>query len=108
MKLKHWAYTIPLRLRSLFHRNRLVADLDEELRDHIDRQIEYNLTHGMREEEARLAALRAFGNPTLEREKPSLHGDGTISISSYATCALAYARCFGRQALLRLQFLSWR
>jgi hypothetical protein len=42
MRLEHWVYTIPLRLRSLFHRNRFTAELDEELRDHIDRQIEYN------------------------------------------------------------------
>ena len=36
MRLEHWVYTIPLRLRSLFRRNRLEAELDEELRDHID------------------------------------------------------------------------
>ena len=43
MRLEHWVYTIPLRLRSLFHRNRLSAELDEELRNHIDRQIADNL-----------------------------------------------------------------
>jgi hypothetical protein len=57
MRLEHWMYTIPLRLRSLFHRNRLEADLDEELRDHIDRQIDDNLARGMGAGEARLAAL---------------------------------------------------
>ena len=69
MRLEHWLYTIPLRLRSLFHRNRLEADLDEELRDHIDRQIEDNLARGMGAGEARLAALRAFGNPVALREQ---------------------------------------
>jgi len=68
MRLEHWVYTIPLRLRSLFHRNRLEADLDEELRDHIDRQIDDNLARGMGAEEARLAALRAFENPVALRE----------------------------------------
>jgi len=69
MRLEHWLYTIPLRLRSLFHRNRLEADLDEELRDHIDRQIDDNLARGMGAGEARLAALRAFGNPVALREQ---------------------------------------
>jgi len=31
MRIEHWVYTIPLRLRPLFHRNRLDAELDEEL-----------------------------------------------------------------------------
>src|SRR5271170_6481663 len=51
MRFEHWVYTIPLRLRSLFRRNHLSADLDEELRDHIDRQIEDNLARGMSPEE---------------------------------------------------------
>ena len=69
MRFEHWVHTIPLQLRSLFHRSRLVADLDEELRDHIHRQIEHNLIRGMSQAEARLAALRTFGNPALQREK---------------------------------------
>ena len=68
MRLENWIYTIPLRLRSLFDRNRQGADLDEELRDHIDRQIEDNMSRGLSREEARLAALRAFGNPAALRE----------------------------------------
>ncbi len=69
MRIEHWLYTIPLRLRSLLHRGRLDAELDEELRDHIDRQTEENLARGMDEEEARLVALRAFGNPLALREQ---------------------------------------
>jgi predicted permease len=69
MRLEHWVYTIPLRLRSLFHRNRVNAELDEELRNHIDRQIAENISRGMGAEEARLNALRAFGNPPLLRDK---------------------------------------
>jgi len=33
MRLEHWIQTIPLRLRSLFRRDRLDAELDEELRE---------------------------------------------------------------------------
>ncbi len=69
MRLEHWLYTIPLRVRSLFHRNRLNAELDEELRNHIDSQIADNLSRGMGPEEARLSALRTFGNPLLLRDK---------------------------------------
>lgn len=68
MRLEHWLYTIPLRVRSLFRRNRLNAELDEELRNHIDQQIEFNLSRGLGAEEARLTALRAFGNPLLLRD----------------------------------------
>ncbi len=45
------------------------ADLNEELRDHIDRQIEENLARGMGKEEARLAASRSFGNLISLREQ---------------------------------------
>src|ERR1700733_4361260 len=69
MRLQHWVYTMPLRLRSLVQRNRLDADLDEELRDHIDRQIDDNMARGMGAKDARLAALQAFGNPTALREQ---------------------------------------
>lgn len=68
MWLERWVSTIPLRLRLLLLRARLGKELDEELRDHIDRQIENNLAHGMSAEEARLAAMRAFGNATSLRE----------------------------------------
>jgi putative ABC transport system permease protein len=50
-----------LRVRSLFRAARLDAELDEELRYHLDRQIEMNRAAGMSADEARLAALRDFG-----------------------------------------------
>ena len=78
MRLEHWVYTIPLRVRSLFHRNRLNAELDEELRNHIDSQIADNLSRGMGAEEARLSALRGFGNPLLLRDKVPVINKGTI------------------------------
>ena len=69
MRLEHWIYTIPLRLRALFHRSRLDSELDEELRDHLDRQVEFNLAGGMSPDEARLAALRKLGNAALLRDQ---------------------------------------
>ena len=69
MRLEQWIYTIPLRLRALFQRNRLTAELDEEIRDHLDRQIEFNLAGGMSPEEARITALRKLGNAALLRDQ---------------------------------------
>src|SRR5262249_8629466 len=67
MRIKHWFYTVPLRLRSLFRRSQVEEELDEELRYHIERQIEEHLAKGMTPEEARYAALRAMGG--VERRK---------------------------------------
>ena len=69
MRFENWMYTIPLRVRSLIRRNRLDAELAEELRDHIERQVEQNVASGMNPEEARLAALREFGNPVALRDQ---------------------------------------
>ncbi|HEU0173938.1 MAG TPA: ABC transporter permease [Blastocatellia bacterium] len=69
MRLKHWIYTAPLRLRSLFRRDRVEQELDEELRYHIDRQIEENIAKGMTPEEARYAALRAMGGVEQRKEE---------------------------------------
>src|SRR5215475_3676429 len=67
MRIKHWFYTIPLRLRSIFRRSQVEQDLDEELRYHLDRQIEGNIAKGMTPEEAQYAALRTMGG--IERRK---------------------------------------
>ncbi|MCI0389066.1 MAG: ABC transporter permease [Acidobacteria bacterium] len=67
MRLKHWFYTVPLRLRSLFRRAQVEQELNEEIRYHIERQIEEHIAKGMTEEEARYAALRAMGG--LEQRK---------------------------------------
>jgi putative ABC transport system permease protein len=56
------------RCAALFRRGKLDADLDEELHAHIDLAIQENLQHGMSPEEARIAALRAFGGVTQTRE----------------------------------------
>ena len=69
MRLQHWFYTIPLRLRSLLRRDRVEQELDEELRYHLDQQIEENLSKGMAPDESRYAALRAMGG--IEQQKES-------------------------------------
>ena len=53
MSFEGWFYTLPLRLRSLFGRKQLDQELKDELRDHLEVQIEENLAKGMSPEEAR-------------------------------------------------------
>src|SRR5215475_6829300 len=69
MRIKHWFYTIPLRLRSIFRRSQVEQELDEELRYHIERQIEEHTAKGMTPEEARYAALRAMGGVEQRKEE---------------------------------------
>src|SRR5215813_8481266 len=69
MRLKHWFYTVPLRLRSLLRRAQVEQELDEELRYHIERQTEELIAKGMTEEEARYPALRAIGGVEQRKEE---------------------------------------
>src|SRR6478672_1269083 len=56
------------RLRDLFARRAGDAELAEEMRYHLEREIERNVAAGMPIEEARYAASRAFGNVTVATE----------------------------------------
>jgi putative ABC transport system permease protein len=49
------------RLRGLFFKQRVDRDLDDELRFHVEMQVEENLRAGMAPEKAHQAALREFG-----------------------------------------------
>src|SRR5262245_52630125 len=57
-----------LRLLSLLRRGRYEGEMEEEMRFHLEMQIEQNLTSGMAEEEAQYAARRQFGNQTWLKE----------------------------------------
>jgi hypothetical protein len=47
--------------RALFHKSKLDAQMDDEMRSHIEMQTQENIEAGMKLEEARYAALRQFG-----------------------------------------------
>jgi predicted permease len=66
-RLRH---IVRLRLRSLFAGDAADRELDEELRFHVDRQIEANVKGGMTPDQARTAALRAIGG--VERRKEEM------------------------------------
>jgi len=65
MRPKHWLYTIPLRLRSLFRWAKADQELDDELHDHLERAIDEYVAKGMAPEEARRRALL-----TIRRHPP--------------------------------------
>jgi putative ABC transport system permease protein len=44
-------------LRALFNKNRAEQEMDDELRFHLEKQTEQNITNGMNPHEARYAAL---------------------------------------------------
>jgi predicted permease len=67
MRPQHWIYTLPLRLRSLFHRQKADEELDEELCDHIALKTQHYISQGMTPQQARRAALLEMGG--LEKRK---------------------------------------
>jgi predicted permease len=67
MRGGHWSYTIPLRLRSLFRRQRVEDELDEELRFHIEQRLQEEIAKGRTPEEAHSIARRAMEG--LEQKK---------------------------------------
>ena len=69
MRIQHWYYALPLRLRSLFRRRHVEQDLDEELQYHLDRKIEEYLAKGLTPEQSRVAALRAMDGLTQRKEE---------------------------------------
>jgi macrolide transport system ATP-binding/permease protein len=64
-----WPETLRLRLRSLLFRKREGERLQAEMQFHLEALIAENIAAGMPAAEARYAALRAFGNPTVLRER---------------------------------------
>ncbi len=69
MRLEHWVYTIPLRVRSLFRRADVERELDEELRFHLDQRVAQETAAGKAPREARQAALRAMDGIEQRKEE---------------------------------------
>lgn len=68
MRLQHWLYTIPLRLRSLFRRSDIEHELEEEFQFHLANRIEQGIAKGETPEEARYSALRAMDGIEQRKE----------------------------------------
>src|SRR5436190_13207923 len=69
MRPEHWLFTIPLRLRSLFRWAQADQELDEELRDHLERKTEEYVAQGMTPEEAHRRARLDLGGIEQTKEK---------------------------------------
>src|SRR5438477_12386819 len=50
-------------------RKRMLEELDQDIRDHIERETQDNIERGMSPEEGRYAAIRKFGNVTRVKEE---------------------------------------
>jgi predicted permease len=70
MRMEHWWFTAPLRLKSILRRRRAESELDEELQFHLEHKIEEGIAEGLSPEEARYRALRAMGG--LEQQKEEM------------------------------------
>jgi macrolide transport system ATP-binding/permease protein len=63
-----WTQRARLKFQTLFHRQRFVDELDDEIQFHLDEQIAENIAAGMTPEQARYAAMCSFGNKTFLKE----------------------------------------
>src|SRR5262245_8710629 len=69
MSAERWLRIAVLRCRSLFQSGRVERELDEELRDHVERQTAAYIEAGMTPANARTAALRALGGFEARKEE---------------------------------------
>ncbi len=53
----------------MIRRKRMLADLEQDIRDHLERETQDNIDRGMSAEDARFAALRKFGNVARVKEQ---------------------------------------
>src|SRR5215472_16253391 len=72
-----WYYKLPLRMRSLFRKDKADLELSEELRFHLQSEIDENVARGMNAQEARRAALQALGG--VERVKEECREERKMS-----------------------------
>jgi predicted permease len=57
------------KIKALLGRSQPAGDLDEEIRAHLNMEVQENLEAGMSREEAHYAAKRKFGNVTIAQER---------------------------------------
>jgi ABC-type antimicrobial peptide transport system permease subunit len=69
MRFERWIYSIPLRLRSLFRRNAVERELDEEPQFHLEQKTQHYVADGLSAEEARRKALRDIDGLELRKEE---------------------------------------
>ena len=66
------------RVRTLVRRDTVAAEMEEELRDHLDESARLLMRRGMSPDEARVAARQALGNTTMLAEDARAARGGTL------------------------------
>jgi putative ABC transport system permease protein len=95
MRLRRLLSTLPLLLRSVFRRARVEQELDDEIRDHIDRRVAEDVARGVPREQARQAALRAFGG--IEQSKEACRDVRRVNVIEHTVQDVRFAfRHFAR------------
>ena len=84
-----WIRVFIHRLRGLFLKRKLEQELEEEIRAHLEMQIEDNLRQGMSPDEARYQAMRKFGG--VEQVKESYRDRRSLAVVDSALRDLRYA-----------------
>jgi predicted permease len=84
-----WLRIFIHRLRGLFLKRKMERDLEDEIRAHLEMQIDDNLRLGMSPEEARYEALRKFGG--VEQVKESYRDRRSLAVVDSALWDIRYA-----------------
>ena len=79
MPLDRWLYAWRARCRALFDRDRADRELDDELRDHVDRETAARCARGVPPAEARRQALAALGGLGSARDRVREVRFGTLA-----------------------------
>ncbi|MBV9497752.1 MAG: ABC transporter permease [Acidobacteriaceae bacterium] len=104
-----WSRKCRLRFQALFYRSRAESDLDDELRDYLDREIEREIAAGASPEEARrLARVSLNGTERLKEECRDARGvrwlENTSSDVRFAIRTLRKAPVFSVTVIAALAF----
>ena len=94
-----WRDRLRLGLRTLLFHRRESERLRAEMQLHLDGLTAENIAAGMSPDDARHAAMRAFGNATVVGEQTQAHGAGHGWSDWYRTSALPCDRSGARRAL---------
>ena len=91
-----WSDGLRERLVALFRKGKVERELDEELRFHVEQEIQQHVRAGVGAEEARRLALRDFGG--IERTKEAVRDERGVRMIQDALADVRYAlRGIGRQ-----------
>jgi len=99
-ELLRLSYMLRLRFRSLFRRNYVERELDEELRFHIEQRIEQEIARGLTPEAACSVAVRAMDG--IEQKKEECRDMRRVNLIETLLRDLRYAvRSFGKSPALQ-------